>query len=146
MEETTVTVLIQSVHDRDTGRESLTQRAEGTLRQRGTGWLLTWQEGEDSGMGSTRTTFRLEDGKATLTRSGEITSHMVFHPGNPHTSVYETPYGSLPLTLHTLRLEGELTGQGGRIFIHYQMELGGGSAGETRMRLTVKAKENGYDR
>lgn len=146
MEETKVTILLQSLHDRDTGRESLTQRAEGTLRREGTGWLLTYREGEDTGMGSTRTTIQLEEGKATLTRSGEMTSHMVFQPGQPHTSVYETPYGSLPLTLHTLRLEGELTGQGGKLFIHYHMELGGGSAGETRMRLTVKAKENGYDR
>lgn len=146
MEENNVTITIQSLQILETGRETMTQRTEGRLCREGEGWLLTYREGEDSGLGRTRTTLRLEEDRATLTRSGELKAHMVFQEGRPHTSLYETPYGKLPMTIRTLSLRSELNGRGGTVSVHYQIQLGGGPAGETRLRLTVKTKENSYDR
>ncbi len=141
MEEIKVSVLIQSHQILDTGREAMTQRAEGSLERTEAGWRLSYREGEDSGLGQTRTTLRLEGDQATLTRTGEVSSEMVFQPGQPHTSLYETPYGTLPMTIRTLSLKTDLDDRGGTVAIHYQIQLGGGSAGETRLRLTVRAKE-----
>lgn len=146
MEEIKVSVLIQSLQTMDTGKQTMTQRAEGLLRQTETGWLLTYQEGEDSGLGATCTTLCLDPGRAVLARTGEVSSRMVFQPGQEHTSLYETAYGKLPMTIRTLALKAGLTQDGGRISIHYQIELGGGGAGETRLRLTLQKKENSYDR
>lgn len=146
MEETKVSVLIQSHQILDTGRESMIQREQGALARTGTGWRLSYREGEGSGLGQTRTTLLLEKDRATLIRTGEVSSQMVFQPGQPHTSLYETPYGNLPMTIRTLSLRTDLSDRGGTVAIHYQIQLGGGSAGETRLRLTVKAKENSYDR
>ena len=66
---------------------------------------------------------------------------MVFQPGETHTSLYQTPYGRIPMTLRTLSLRSDLGERGGHVTIHYTMEIGG-AAGETRLRLTVKTKEN----
>ncbi len=146
MEEKNVTITIRSLQSRDGEKESMTQRVEGRLSREEENYILTYREGEDSGLGRTRTTLRLEPGRATLTRSGELKAHMVFQEGKPYTSLYETPYGKLSMTIHTRRLEGELKETGGSIYLVYQIQLGGADAGETRLRLTVNTKENSYDR
>lgn len=146
MEEKRVDIAIQSLQRRPEGTETLRQKAEGTLRQEKSGWLLRYREGEDSGLGDTVTTLRLEEGKATLIREGETSSQMVFQAGEPYICRYATPYGELPMTVETLRLDWELSEAGGRVFLVYKLQLGGGETGETRLRLTVKTKENSYDR
>lgn len=146
MEGTKVNVVIQSLQYRDGEKETVRQQAEGRLCREGEAYVLTYREGEASGLGRTRTTLRLEPGRAVLTREGELRARMVFQVGTPHASLYETPYGQLPMTVRTQRLEGELTQAGGRIFLIYTIESGGAHMGETRLRLTVKAKENSYDR
>lgn len=142
MGENNVTVTIQSLQTGETGTETVTQHTEGRLTGEGTSWTITYREGEESGLGRTRTTLQIEGERATLTRTGELTSQMVFEVGQEHTSLYETPYGKLPMTVRTLSLKTELTGAGGRVSIHYEIQLGGGPAGETRLRLTVRAKES----
>ena len=142
MTNTGVTITIHSLQYLDTGREAMTQRAEGTLRREGDTWLLTYREGEASGLGDTHTTLAVAPDRAVLTRAGELTTRMDFRPGETGTSLYETPYGKLPMTLRTLSLKSDLGEAGGHVTIHYQIQLGGGPAGETRLRLTVRAKEN----
>lgn len=145
MEENNVTVVIRSLQRLEGESESMTQCVEGSLSREGTDYVLTYREGEASGLGQTRTTLRLEPGRVTLTRWGEFPSHMVFQKGEPHTSLYETPYGKLPMTLHTQHLEGDMSQTGGSIYLIYRIQLGGADAGETRLRLTVNTKENRHD-
>ena len=137
-----VAVTIRALQTLDGEKETMTQRAQGTLRREGETWLLTYREGEASGLGDTQTSLEVGPAQAVLTRTGEVVSRMVFRPGQSQTSVYQTPYGRLPMTLRTLALRSDLSPEGGHIAIHYQIQLGGGSAGETRLRLTVQAKEN----
>ena len=140
MSENNVIVAIRALQRRDTGTDSMTQRLEGRLTREGDGWLLTYSE-ESGGLGPTSTSLRLNGETATLTRSGVLASQMVFQQGRPHTSAYKTPYGTLPMTLHTLRLEWELTQAGGKVFLVHQMHLGGADIGENRLRLTITKKE-----
>lgn len=141
MSNTKVSVTIHSLQLLDGEKETMTQRARGTLRRAGDTWLLTYREGESSGLGDTQTTLEVGPVQAVLTRTGEVASRMVFQPGQSQTSLYQTPYGQIPMTLHTLSLKSDLGEGGGHITIHYRIQLGGGSAGETRLRLTVQAKE-----
>lgn len=146
MEEKSVDITIKTLQRRPEAAESMTQRAEGVLCREGEGWLLRYREGEDSGLGDTRTTLRFEEGRAVLEREGESASRMVFQVGEPYACRYATPYGELPMTVKTLRLDWELSGAEGKAFIIYKIQIGGADVGENRLRLTVKTKENGYDR
>ncbi len=142
MPENNVTVSILSVqHLPDGGEERVGQERPGYLRRTGEGWALTYQEDADSGLGDTRTTLRLEGEGAVLLRTGETASRMAFRAGEEDTSLYETPYGKLPMTVRTQRLLTELDERGGRVEIDYQMELGGAPAGSIRLRLTVRERE-----
>ena len=136
-----VAVTIRALQTLDGEKETMTQRAQGTLRREGETWLLTYREGEASGLGDTQTSLEVGPAQAVLTRTGEVVSRMVFRPGQSQTSFYQTPYGRIPMTLRTLSLRSDLGERGGHVTIHYTMEIGG-AAGETRLRLTVKTKEN----
>ena len=142
MEETNVTITIKSVQRRDGEQESITQRCEGRLSRKGELWRLYYREGAQAGLGETQTLLESEGGRVTLSREGEVRCRMVFQPGLSHTSVYETPYGKLPMTIRTLALKTGLTPTGGRVMIHYQIQLGGADAGETWLRLLAETKEN----
>lgn len=147
MEERNAAITIQTLQRRAEDTEAMTQQAEGILRREGEDWVLHYREDASSGLGDTRTTLRLEKDRATLLREGEVRSRMEFRPGASYTCRYATAYGELPMTIRTLRLEWELDEKGGKVFIIYQIELGGADVGENRLRLTVKTKENnGYDR
>lgn len=146
MEEKNVDITIHSLQRRPEGNEIIRERATGTLRREENGWVLCYREGEDSGLGDTVTTLCLEEGKATLTRKGETASRMVFRVGEPYACRYATPYGELPMTVETLVLDWELSGDGGKVFLVYKLQMEGAEVGENRLRLTVKTKENGYDR
>lgn len=71
---------------------------------------LSYQETELTGMEGTTTSFLIEGDRATLTRSGTVTSQMVFQPGQPHSSLYNTPWGALTVDIVTTRLAHRLTG------------------------------------
>lgn len=146
MEEKNVDIAIQSLQRRSEGDELIREKVAGTLRREGKGWLLCYREGESSGLGDTVTTLRLEEGKATLTRTGETASQMVFRVGQTCACQYATAYGELSMTIAASKLEWELDEAGGKVFLVYKLQLEGAEAGETRLRLTVKTKENGYDR
>lgn len=146
MKDKQVDITIRTLQRRSDGAETLRQKAEGTLCREGEGWVLRYQEGEASGLGDTLTNLRLEEGRAVLERAGETASRMVFQVGEPYVCRYATPYGELSMTVKTLRLDWALDETGGKAFIVYKLQLGGAEVGENRLWLTVKTKENGYDR
>lgn len=127
--------------------EWVEQEAEGCLEQKGEGWTLTYLESEEAGLGSTRTTLELTGGRITLTRAGETSSQMVFEEGTEHTSDYQTPYGSLPLTIQTSRLLWQLEEGGGRVAMDYAIRIGPQQSGMTRfrMKITRKREEENHD-
>lgn len=136
-----VEIRLESRQTWDGQTETMEQRAEGILARTGEGYTLTYREGEDTGLGGTRTTLRLLGDRAELSRTGETSSRMVFCPGSPHRSLYRTPYGPIPMEVTTRRLLSRLTEAGGVVELEYDLTLGSAPAGRTLLRLTVKEKK-----
>ena len=61
---------------------------EGTLELTEQGLRLSYDETALTGMEGTTTTFAVEGGRVTLTRSGSVNSQMIFEEGRQHTSLY----------------------------------------------------------
>lgn len=140
--ENNVNISIVSVHLLPDGtRERTEQSPDGLLRREDGAWVLSWWEGEGSGLGDTRSTLRLEGDRAELLRTGQFRSRMVFRVDKPHSTGYQTPYGTLSLTVRARRVCWEMVETGGTVELTYDMELDGGPAGETALRLTVRKKE-----
>ncbi len=113
---------------------------EGTLTATPFGWELAYQESELTGMEGTLTTFLIEKERVTLLRTGTVCTQMVFERNRRHHSMYNTPYGSLEVSIVTSLMEVSMGENGGIMNIDYAIELDHAMMGQNSFRITVKKK------
>lgn len=116
---------------------------EGILERENDSYTLSYQESEITGMQGTLTTFQVEKDCITLMRIGEVNSQMVFQEGRRHLSIYDTPYGSMSVGIHTRRMRAALDERGGSIDIDYKIEIDHKVAGVNGFHINVREKNPG---
>ena len=65
---------------------------------------------------------------------------MVFEEGKQHTSLYETPFGELPVDIRTSRLRHNLSERGGVMDIRYSIAVANTATGQNCFKIQVKRK------
>ncbi len=113
---------------------------DGTLEKHPDGWEISYEESALTGLEGVRTTFFLEEGCITLTRTGKLQSRMVFQVGVPHDSLYQMEFGALMMTVCATSLNWELSESGGTVDVSYSIEIEQSTAGTVSYHLTVKQK------
>ena len=109
----------------------------GTFEQTTEGYTITYQESELTGLEGTTTVLQVSEGQVTLLRQGEVNSVMVFEEGRQHVSVYETPAGTLTISVNTRRLRSALDAQGGDIEIQYSIDVDHAATGLNLFHIHV---------
>ena len=112
----------------------------GVLELTESGVRLTYQESELTGMEGTTTTFDISSSQVVLTRTGSVSSRMVFEEGRQHTSLYETPFGELAVDIQTSALRHNLSERGGVLEIKYSIAVGNTVTGKNSFKIRVKRK------
>ena len=115
--------------------------SEGELAYRDWGWDVCYQESELTGLAGVTTTFRVEPGKVTLTRTGRLHSKMVFEEGVSHDSLYQTEFGALMITVKATRVYFDIVPDGGTIDLVYEINIENTEAGTIDYHLDIRAKE-----
>ena len=113
---------------------------EGTLEDIDGGWRLCYEESELTGLAGVNTTFQIVDKTVTLIRSGRLNSQMIFQEGVPHDSLYQMEFGALMLTVCAVKVETNLTEDGGTIDLKYTIEVEQNAAGMIEYHLDIKTK------
>ncbi len=113
---------------------------EGTMEFRNGGWDITYEESELTGLAGVTTTFRVEPDKVTLTRTGKLTSTMVFQEGVPHDSLYRMEFGALMISVNATRLFFDIVPDGGSIDLVYNIIIENTEAGVIDYHLDIRAK------
>lgn len=113
---------------------------DGAMTLTADGLLLSYQETELTGMEGTTTTFEVKGPRVILTRSGTVNSQMVFEEGRRHTSLYETPFGELPVDIRTSALKHNLTERGGVMEIQYSIAVNHSVTGKNCFKIRVRRK------
>ena len=113
---------------------------EGTMEFRDGGWDITYEESELTGLAGVTTTFRVEPDKVTLTRTGKLTSTMVFQEGVPHDSLYRLEFGALMISVNATRLFFDIVEDGGSIDLVYNIIIENTEAGVIDYQLDIRAK------
>ena len=113
---------------------------EGVLELQGEGWSIAYEESDLTGLTGVTTTFHLEPGRITLTRSGKLHSQMVFHEGIAHDSLYQMEFGAMMITVCASKVSFDLTEEGGTVDLIYRIEIEQSAAGTILYHLDVKAK------
>ena len=120
--------------------ETIELVTEGTLEQTETGWNLSYEESELTGLAGVRTAFTVAPGCITLTRTGKLSSTMVFEEGVIHESLYRMEFGAMLLTVCANQVRYDLGPQGGTIDLTYAIEIEQSAAGFIDYHLTVTPK------
>lgn len=113
---------------------------DGVLKKVSSGWELSYEESALTGLEGVRTTFLLENGCVTLTRTGKLNSQMVFREGVSHDSLYQMEFGALMLRVCAYQIAWDLSPEGGSVDLKYAIEIEQNAAGIVDYHLDVKAK------
>ena len=113
---------------------------EGVLEELDSGWELSYEESDLTGMAGVTTTFRIEPGKITLTRTGKLNSEMVFQEGVVHESLYKVEFGALMLSVCASKISTQLSADGGVVDLVYSIEIEQTAAGTIDYHLEIRPK------
>lgn len=113
---------------------------EGSLESIDDGWRLCYEESDLTGLEGVNTTFQIQGKTVTLIRNGKLNSQMVFQEGIPHDSLYQMEFGTLMLTVCAIKVETDLTEEGGTIDLKYSIEVEQNAAGMIEYHLDIKTK------
>ncbi len=120
--------------------DCLEQRLPGTLEETADGVRIRYEERNADGAVVTVTSLDMADGGVVLTRMGEVTSEMVFRPGEVRTSSYATAYGTLPVTVETESVKWKFDERGGMLALRYRIDLSG-QKGSCALRIRARMGE-----
>ena len=113
----------------------------GTVERLPDGWELSYLESDLTGLDGVKTTFRVEQGKITLTREGRLRSQMVFQEGVRHESLYQMEFGALMMVVCAKKIVHDLSEHGGTVDLVYSIEIEHAMAGTVDYHLDVKPTE-----
>lgn len=113
---------------------------EGVLESAGSGWKLTYEESELTGLKGVTTSFLVEPGKITLSRKGPLCSQMVFQEGVFHESLYQMEFGALMITVCANKVQYDIGEEGGTIDLTYAIEIEQSAAGYIEYHLDITRK------
>ena len=113
---------------------------EGTMTFCNGGWDISYEESALTGLEGVTTTFRVEPGKVTLTRTGKLRSEMIFEEGVPHDTLYQMAFGTLMMTVKATFVFFDIVEDGGTIDLSYNLDIENTEAGVIDYHLDIRAK------
>ncbi|MBQ2384364.1 MAG: DUF1934 domain-containing protein [Oscillospiraceae bacterium] len=113
---------------------------EGTLELVDGGWEIGYEESELTGLLGVHTTFRVEEEKITLTRTGKLRSQMIFQIGVLHESLYQMEFGALMITVCATKLVHDITENGGTVDLTYGIDIEQSAGGMVEYHLDIRGK------
>ncbi len=110
----------------------------GSFYEKNGNYYIKYKESELTGLGDTTTTVKVEKGKVTVIRFGELETHMIFEEGQKHISYYDMGFGSLTVGINTRKIDKTLSESGGKLRIDYSMEINNAVAGENVLYMNIR--------
>ena len=87
------------------------------------GARFSYEESDLTGMEGTTTSFSVENGIVSISRTGTVSMEMEFEEGRKHYFVYDTPFGSLSMGVDTQSIRSCLDENGGSLEVKYLLDL-----------------------
>ena len=137
-----VVVCVRGLQDyEDADADSIELTTNGVMYEKESAFYITYQETDESGLGDTKTTVKVEPERVSIIRFGDSAVHLIFEAGKKHIAYYDMGFASLSMGVQTYELSHSMGEHGGKIHIRYAMEINNSLAGENQISITVTAKE-----
>lgn len=118
--------------------ETIELTTGGTLAETDGGYDIVYPESAMTGLEGTITTFKVRGDSVTLSRTGSVTTEMIFQKGKRHLSLYDVGFGALMVGINARRVETSLSPVGGTIEIDYALEIDNHVAGENMFKIDIR--------
>jgi uncharacterized beta-barrel protein YwiB (DUF1934 family) len=102
-------------------------------------YYAEYDETEISGMQGTKTKLEIYPERLSLIREGTTNAKMEFEKNKDYKTLYNTPYGTMEIRIHTKDLTVDVNEEGGEIYIYYNMSISGQKPQNTELRINIKA-------
>ena len=125
----------------DDGPDTAEMMMEGLLVVTSKRAELVYHESELTGMeGSvTKIGFDLDTPElVTMLRGGSVSTALVFEPHQRHICIYNTPFSSFEVCVHTLEVKNDIL-ESGNLYLDYLIEIHGARTERCRMTLNFRA-------
>ncbi len=125
----------QFAEGHDDKQEFLTM---GTFEMQEGFFCIVYQESDITGMEGVTTSLRIEPKHVILNRMGTTEVKQEFRPDVLYRSTYITPFGDLLLSVLPKEVEIDLTAQGGRISLKYDLFVDDKFVSHNALMITIK--------
>ena len=122
----------------------MTSNAPGTCFIKNGKYHVLYEEAQEGGDAVIKNHLILSSEQMELRQKGAIRSKMVFSENQKYATDYITPYGQIPIVIHTSGYEVTgLSEESDQICVvtQYRMESGGANVTECKMEITVSTPE-----
>lgn len=111
---------------------------EGLLEKRSDGVRLFYNEPIEGIEGIENELVILNPESVTLTRTGEFNTHLLIEKGKRHSSVYETPYGSVIIGVFADEVSAVFSENTGKINLSYTVDSNLNVLSQNTVSIEVK--------
>lgn len=129
---------IQSAEDMEEETELIT---EGKFYKSNDKLYIFYTEEETEESSGCTVMLVISDDDVTISRKGDFGSKMHYRKGGTEQVIYHTPFGNMQMMLKTVRIENNLTENGGILKLIYRLSVNGDVI-DNNLTITVK---NGKD-
>lgn len=102
---------------------------------------VVYDESMLTGLEGTRTTVTVDAAGVVMSRTGNLTSRMVFQEGKKHFFLYETPVGPTTMGVDTQTIRTALDEHGGEMEIRYVIDLDHAVIGHNRFKMNIREQK-----
>ncbi len=136
-----VQIIIRSAQVMDGESDEMELTTLGRFYEKDGLHYLSYDESEAIGFEGHNTVLKLGPGKkVTMTRFGKAHSQLIIEPDECNSCNYNTEFGSMMLDVRGRQHELSIAEDGGRLFMAYTIDLGGGISSYNEIELNWKAK------
>ncbi|HGW5521685.1 TPA: DUF1934 domain-containing protein [Staphylococcus aureus] len=116
-------------------KEKFEFTTEGTWQQRQSNFIRYVEQIEDA---TVNVTIKVDDDSVKLIRKGDINMNLHFVEGQTTTTFYDISAGRIPLDVKTLRILHFVSGDGGKLKIHYELYQDNEKMGSYQYEINYK--------
>ncbi|CAA4083670.1 domain of uncharacterised function [Staphylococcus aureus] len=130
-----VSIQTKQVLKQHNEKEKFEFTTEGTWQQRQSNFIRYVEQIEDA---TVNVTIKVDDDSVKLIRKGDINMNLHFVEGQTTTTFYDISAGGIPLEVKTLRILHFVSGDGGKLKIHYELYQDNEKMGSYQYEINYK--------
>ncbi|CAA4096707.1 domain of uncharacterised function [Staphylococcus aureus] len=130
-----VSIQTKQVLKQHNEKEKFEFTTEGTWQQRQSNFIRYVEQIEDA---TVNVTIKVDDDSVKLIRKGDINMNLHFVEGQTTTTFYDISAGRNPLEVKTLRILHFVSGDGGKLKIHYELYQDNEKMGSYQYEINYK--------